>query len=414
VSIDVEELDDEHEQRHDFRRANGAPLVSDPNDPTKTLRYRRPSGYAKVLDDENALVNWRIFKAMDGVARSKALQTQVVACRDDDRTEKGRLRELALDKGQANERADQGTGLHAMTVRAEDTSDTEFDPGPHRADLDAYLECLIVYGLVSEMVEVPFVNDEWRAAGTADRVWRTERPLTSPDGRLWPAGELFLGDLKTGAKLDFGVPAYCVQTALYATGQLYDVVSERRLPTPPINDQWTLLLHLPVGKASATLYWCSVTIGLYGAWMAHEVKEWQNKWKRGDHDIHVVEPPGQDDEEMAVVRHLDDELGATVVMTASIVPEMLTFCKKRIRTIGEHDQVEKLLAAWPPDLPKPNAITSPHDVVRLLDLLDAFEAQFNIPFLHADPRAELQMGVHKGAVDRSNEFALTNQGAQDT
>jgi hypothetical protein len=412
VSIDVDELDDEHEQRHDFRRANGAPLVSDPENPEKTLRYRRPSGYAKVLDDENALVNWRIFKAMDGVARSKALQTQVVACRDDDREEKKRLREHALDKGQANERADQGTGLHAMTVRAEDPGDTEFDPGPHRADLDAYLECLQTYGLVSEMVEVPFVNDEWRAAGTADRLWRSELPLVSPDDRVWEPGELFLGDLKTGAKLDFGVPAYCVQTALYATGQLYDVVSERRLPTPPINDQWTLLLHLPVGKAKATLYWCSVTVGLYGAWMAFEVKQWQNKWKRGEHDIHEVPAPVTLERSVTMV--LNEELGATVVMTDEIVPAMLAFCRKRIATIGEHDVArDKLPKAWPADLPKPSKITSPHDVVRLLDLLDAFEQEYSIPFLHADPRAELQMGVHKGAVDRSNGFALTNQGTKD-
>ena len=173
----------------------------------KSQRYSRPSGYAKPLDDEHALTNWRIFKAMDGVARSKALQAQVIAVKEEDRTEKGRLRELALDRGEANERADLGTGLHAMTVRAEDDEDVEFDPGPHKEDLDAYTSCLSDYGLVSEMTEVAFVNDEYRAAGTADRVYRLLLDLTAPTGENIPAGTLILGDLKTGAKLDFSVPA---------------------------------------------------------------------------------------------------------------------------------------------------------------------------------------------------------------
>ena len=81
MSIDVEELDDKHEQRNDFRRANGAPLVKDAEG--KTQRYSRPSGYAKPLDDEHALWNWRLFKAMDGVARSKALQAQIIAFSQD-------------------------------------------------------------------------------------------------------------------------------------------------------------------------------------------------------------------------------------------------------------------------------------------------------------------------------------------
>ena len=113
--IDVDELDDEHEQKNDFRRANGAPLVSDPADPEKTLRYSRPSGYSKVLDDEKALESWRIFKAMTGVARSKALAAEVNACKDEDRAQKEVLRNKALDKGAANEKADMGVALHAMT-----------------------------------------------------------------------------------------------------------------------------------------------------------------------------------------------------------------------------------------------------------------------------------------------------------
>src|SRR5262245_52980681 len=273
--IDVEELDDEHETRRDFRRANGAPLVSDPENPEKTMRYSRPSSYAKCLDDEEALTNWRIWKAMDGVARSKALQTQVVAHHDDDKVEKKTLREKAMDKGSANERADQGTGLHAMTLRAEDVRDIDFNPPEQfQTDLDAYIEALAFYGLVSEMTEVHMVNDQFRAAGTTDRIFRTTKRLHAPDGWI-EEGTLICGDLKTGAKLDFSMPGYAVQLALYATGKLYDIATERRLATPPIDPTWGLMIHLPVGKGRCDVLWCDLVVGLRGAALSQQVKEWR-------------------------------------------------------------------------------------------------------------------------------------------
>jgi hypothetical protein len=410
TSIDIDELDDAHEQRHDFRRANGAPLVKS-MDGTKTERYSRPSGFHKPLDDEFALTNWRIFKAMDGVARSKALQTQIVACKDDDRVEKNRLREQALDKGEANERADQGTGLHAMTVRAEDVTDVDFDPGEHAEDLNCYTSLIEAYGLVSEMIEVPLVNDEYRAAGTADRIFRTTLRMQTPKGDWLEPGTLIVGDLKTGAKLDFSVPGYCVQCALYATGVLYDVIAERRLPTPPINDKWTLLIHLPVGRHRAELYWCSVEIGLYGAWLAFEVKKWQAKWKKGDYDIKLVGMPDTSLPETPIQKLAAQGVDATIVADVEIMPEMIEYCKMRMATIAMNEAAKQwAIEHWPDGVPSPKkGGHTPMQMVHLLNLLDKVEAKFSIPWMHRDPRLALQEGVHKSAMDRSNEFALIKE-----
>lgn len=403
MSIDVEELDDEHEQRRDFRRANGAPLVSDPNDETKTLRYSRPSSYAKCLDDEEALVNWRIWKAMEGVARSPALQTQVSATKDDDKVEKKELRNKALDKGGAQERADQGTGLHAMTARAEDATDIDWDP-PEQfvSDLDAYRDALATYGLVSEMVEVHMVNDDFRAAGTADRIYRLTKRLQAPDGSFLEPGELIVGDLKTGKKLDFSLPNYACQLALYAQGVLYDIHTERRLPTPPIHNNWAVLVHLPVGSGRCDVLWCSIELGVYGAWLAKEVKEWRRKWKNGTHDCPPVPEP------FDAVERLETELGAEVVADVDMLPALIEFCKLRIKTIGEDPKAkDTLILRWPADLPTPKkGIEKPGDVVRLLDILDKIEAQFSIPFLHQDPRNVHRKG-HKSKADLSNEFMVT-------
>ena len=402
TSIDIDELDDENEQRKTFRYSNGAPLVSDPNDPTKTLRYSRPSGYSKCLDDEKALESWRLWKGMTGVARSPALAAEVNACKDEDRIQKELLRNKALDKGDASEKADMGTALHAMTVRAEDVTDVDFDPPEqYVADLDAYRDALATYGLVSEMVEVALVNDEYRAAGTADRIFRSTMPLIPPDGIRIEPGELIIGDLKTGTKLDFSLPNYCVQMALYATGRLYDVHTDKRLATPPIHDRWTLLIHLPVGKAHCEVLWVSIPAGLYGAKLAREVKEWRKKWKNGTYDAPVASVP------VDPLDALSSELGAEVVGEVTL-ETMAEYCQSRIVAIGGHDLARKwLLMKWPEGLPSPKkGITSDDQILQLLNLLDEVEARFSIPFGTSDPRLQVQHDLHRSQIDRSNEFLL--------
>lgn len=385
ISIDVSALDDEHEQRRDYRRANGSPLVSDPSDPSKSLRYRRPSSYGKPLDSEEALTEWRIWKAMEGVARSPALQAQVASCKDDDRAGKKALREGALDKGAANEKADLGTGLHAMTARVEDASDVDFDPPEQfAADLKAYTDELDRLGLVSEYVECHIVNDDFRAAGTADRVYRLTKPLLTPDGVSLPAGTLVLGDIKTGAKMDFGLPAYCVQMAIYATGQFYDIHTESRIATPAIDRQWMMLMHLPVGKSRCDALWLNINTGLHGAYLTFEVLEWRNRWKSGStHGYNSYEIADPWDAEGAVIEAFD-----AVPVDATSPKAIVDWCQVRITAIGQHAAAKRqLMLTWPDGLPTPKrGITEPGDIIRLLDLLDAIEKVHSLPFVGGDPR----------------------------
>jgi len=398
--IDVEELEDENENRKTYSYSNGAPLVSDPENPEKTLRYSRPSGYGKVLDDEMALTEWRIWKAMSGVAKSPALAAEISATKDEDRLGKKALREKALDKGTANEAADMGTALHAMTHRMEDETDVDFVPAEQYVqDLDAYMTCLLDYGLRSEMIEVPLVNDEFRAAGTADRIFVLTKPLVTPDGTTLEPGTLVLGDIKTGKKMDFSLPGYAIQMALYAQGTLYDVVTNRRLPTPKINSDWTILIHLPVGQAKCELLWLSIEIGNYGAWLAHEIKEWRKKWKNGTYDGVPIAAP-LIDVEAAVTEAFD----ATPEIPVEIVGQMVAYCQARISQAGAHEAARKWLTLkWPAGVPTPKqGLAVPSDIVKVLDLLDKIEAEFSLPFM-PDPRGS---DGHKGKIDRSNERQL--------
>jgi hypothetical protein len=406
--IDLSEIDDFPQGPLDYRRANGAPMVSDPENPEKWLRYSRPSGYAECLDDKEALVYWRIWTAMVGTARSQALQTKINACKDEDKETKKVLRDEAMDKGTANERADMGTGLHAMTARFEDVHDTDFDPPEqYREDLDAYWWMLQAYGLVSEMVEVPIVNDDFRAAGTADRIYRLTMPLQAPDGTWLEPGELVLGDLKTGQKLDFSLPGYCVQMSLYATGQLYDLTANRRLPTPPINQHWTLLVHLPFGGGKCQLLWCPISTGLMGAAHAYDVKQWRKEWKRGSEGYDAIEVPlpnpdrcphGEGSHEACAICEGEDA-------DSDIMAEMTEFALRRVHAIGQHEAAKKWLGSnWPMGLRTPKqGYETAEDLVRCLDLLDICEKQFGLPFVR-DPR--IIEGAHLSEIVRGNSRGL--------
>ena len=81
MGLNIEEF--ETPEAPDFRRANGAPMVIDKQG--KNVRLSRPSSWGKILDDENALVNWKIDRAAQGVATNPALQARYIAVKDDDR-----------------------------------------------------------------------------------------------------------------------------------------------------------------------------------------------------------------------------------------------------------------------------------------------------------------------------------------
>jgi hypothetical protein len=235
-------------------------MVRRVDDPTRWDRYSRPSGWGKDLDDESALVNWRIDRAMEGVACDPSIAATVAANIGHKEGAKDR-RDRAIQRGRGNEGADIGTALHAMTERVE-RGDGFVAPPPYAADLAAYLQALDTAGLVSDWIECKIVSDCWRAAGTADRIYRATRELVLPDGACLDVGQTVIGDLKTGAKLDYALPGYAVQMAIYSDGEFYDVNTDERSPLPPtMRSDWGLIVHLPAGSARCEFHWCDLRVG---------------------------------------------------------------------------------------------------------------------------------------------------------
>jgi hypothetical protein len=204
--------------------------------------------------------------------------------------------------------------------------------------------------------------------------------------------------LKTGKKLDFSLPGYCVQMALYAQAELYDVVHDQFRPTPPINQDWGLLVHMPADKDTCEILWVDLEVGNYGAYLVREVREWRKSWKNGTYAAPVVDSP-VDDKKVAA------ELGGELVQSdaAEWVEMMLPFVRSRINRLRDIPAATKqLLTFWPDGVPAPKALEDHEHVTLVLNLLDEIEAKHGLGWPEGDPRS--QTVTHKDDGPVSNTF----------
>ena len=404
--MDLSEIEDTDDPRpKDFRRANGAPMVRDLEHPTKWARYSRPSGWGGDLDDESALTLWKIDRACDGVASSPALAAQIAAIHGRSEGRKD-LRERAIQLGRGEEAADLGTALHALAHRFE--TEPGFPvPEPHATDLACYILARDNAGLTSTHFEVTICADEWRAAGTADRIYQATRPLVLPDGSTLEPGQSVIGDLKTGAKLTYNVPGFCIQMALYADGVFYDVETDVRSPMPSgLRTDWGLLVHLPAGQGRCDFHWCDLETGRHGARVVQLVRAWRHR----DDFIGDFVFPASDIEAvlsspMYDLEHPVEETWPAYEMDVEWAEAMKPWAQSRINAIGQFPEARAmLLRRWPPDVaPLREATPSPAYMTIVLGLLDAIESAFGLPFVAGDPRLEADRGLHKSQVIRNNE-----------
>lgn len=406
-------LDDGDPRPLDFRRANGAPMVRRLDGSGRWDRYARPSGFGHDLDDESALVTWKIDRAIEGVATTPSLAAAIAAAIGRKEGRKDR-REQAIQIGRGDEAADLGTALHAMAHRLE-TEEGFKAPPPYDADLAAYLSALDAAGIESTHFECHVCSDRWRAAGTADRIYRAKRQLVIAGDVIEP-GQSFIGDLKTGKTLQYSLPGYVIQEAIYADGCFYDVTTDERTEFPPnFRTDWGLIVHLPVGQARCDLLWADLQIGRHGAALVQEVRDWR---KREDFAYEFQYP---ESDEVAVlsspIYDLEAEARASIALdgdTHCIPTEeeldgwrvaMLEWCQARVNTIGKHsDARAMLLRKWPLNVPPlRGGGQTAAQVSEILGLLDTIESAYGLPFCEGDPRTEWDRGLHSSERQRGNE-----------
>ena len=146
-----------------------------------------------------------------------------------------------------------------------------------RRDIEAYQTALANHGITIEgadvghpAVELMVVLDEWKVAGTLDRIVRCPgfaRPL--------------IADLKTGRSLEYSWHSIAVQLAiyahadaLYAQGGADDGSEDERYEMAPVDQRWALIFWLPAGSGTCKVYGVDIEAGWEAFKLAMATREW--------------------------------------------------------------------------------------------------------------------------------------------
>lgn len=231
----------------------GRYLLPDPGQPgaTSTLPWTRATTFAKSISDTFGLAKWQTRMAVKGVTMRPDLYALAASAPIDDKTTLDRVAEAAKEAAGTTAGANQGTALHTFTERI-DRGETVQVPPPWDADVAAYVDALDQAKLAVDaaLIERIVVLKQFHVAGTFDRLVR------AADGRL------LIGDLKTGKDLSYGWLEIAIQLALYARADaVWNGITEQYEPMPAVDLETAVVMHLPVGKGTCTLYSVDIAAG---------------------------------------------------------------------------------------------------------------------------------------------------------
>lgn len=233
----------------------------------KRVAYTRATTVAETIDDRYNLELWKVRTAGLGLVQRPDLFAQVAACSPDDKKKLNALMAGAIEAAKGSAGANLGSALHTFTENRDRGEDVVV-PSPWDADVAAYTATLEANGIHVEpgRIENIVALDGFRIAGTFDRVVRvTGRPLP------------MIADLKTGATLDFSWCAIAAQLAIYSRAdRIYDPVSDTSEPMPKVDQHQALVIHLPAGQATCTLYLVDIEAG----WDAVQHCLWVRDWRK--------------------------------------------------------------------------------------------------------------------------------------
>lgn len=370
------------------------------------IGYTRVTTVAKTLDSGGGLAPWKAAMTASGIIMRRGLRAQweaLIAEHGDPwyasetaKEQCKRLVEECAAVGGANDRKEIGSALHSITALA-DTGKTLPHLTPEtEAELKAYRTGLALSGIDIDYdnVELTVVLDEWRVAGTFDRLAHVpgfELPLVT--------------DLKTGADLSYSWQSIAVQLAgysradnIYRQGAAKDGSQDQRLPFPEVDQRWGLVLWLPAGDADLQLFLVDLTQG----WGAFDASMWARQW-RNRRDLAVpISEFNYDIDNNQRVDNLTAQLEASLEAqgiepptdfgnfdTIAVTPEAKTvdperaWLQERIDVIGQHDLARTMLHDhWPPDLPTLRASDAhtPDQLATIEQLLDGVERAYSLGF----------------------------------
>ena len=201
-----------------------------------------------------------------GVGKRLDLADLASASDIDDKMQLNDIARQAKAAARADERANKGTALHKFTERIDRGEPTRAH-GRWSPDIEVYKRALQEWEVTThaKYCERITLVPELEVAGTMDKI------VTYKGGPT-------IGDLKTGGSVEkglkFGAMKIAIQLAIYSRGcGLWDMDSERWEPMPEgLNHDLGIVIHLPAGEATATLYEVNLKVGWEAAKLAFRVR----------------------------------------------------------------------------------------------------------------------------------------------
>lgn len=214
--------------------------------------YKRTTTFIDVLQDEYNLKAWDRRMVAYGMSQRPDLVMGAAATKlEQDETDKKKLQAIADDAkafAKASAAATVGTSLHTFTQWMDEGKELGHVPEPYPADLAAYALC--TKGIEWTNIESFRVHDEWKVAGTTDRIG-------------WYRGRLTIFDIKTGGL--YFKPGPAMQLAMYAHSTPYEIATDTRtVDVAPLRLDVGYIIHLPQGTGECEL----IPVNIENGWRA--------------------------------------------------------------------------------------------------------------------------------------------------
>lgn len=240
----------------------------------KPKSWTRATTFAKSIADEYHLTRWKLRMTAAGLVVRQDLYAAVASSlpldlTDQTKDEKARLNQLcddAMDAAGSAKGSNLGTALHDFTDSV-DSGRTPTIPPPWDADIAAYRTAMTAAGItvLPPYIEQVVTVEEFGVAGKFDRIVRH-------------AGRHVIADLKTAKSLDLGWGEIAIQLALYAHADtIFDPATGTHQPMPEVDRERALVMHLPVGQATCTIYEVDIAAGWEAAQLCAQVRSWRTR-----------------------------------------------------------------------------------------------------------------------------------------
>jgi hypothetical protein len=229
-----------------------------PPDGGKLTAYTRCTTFVGAIEDNFNLTKWEKRQVAIGLADRPDLLLAASAHRDN-KDELNKVADKAKEAAKAGAAATTGTALHALTERVDRGEELPALPAEYAADMEVYRR--MTQPMTTLEIEKFVVNDYYQVGGTFDRMYGV-------------GGRRYIGDTKTGSRIDYGIGKIVMQLAMYSRSAGYDPENGARHELG-VDQDWGIVVHLPAGSGECVPYWVNLQWGWYGVQLAYSVRQFR-------------------------------------------------------------------------------------------------------------------------------------------